>query len=167
MDTFPSYEENPMDGSKAQVPPTPARTPTHQPSTNQKSFPIPAPRSTAPRQMSSHQFWAAEPELGHFFRCSIFVHLYPTHTKTIDSRTVITCKLCTSLLFLNLYPQIASNMYIVFIREKLFMSYFRSWVLTTNAEKIYATNYIVLQYHHQTHIHHAIPCRPKFPNINV
>ena len=38
-----------------------------------------------------------------FFRCSIFVHLYPTHTKTIDSRTVITCKLCTSLLFLNLY----------------------------------------------------------------
>ena len=126
MDTFPSYEENPMDGSKAQVPPTPARTPTHQPSTNQKSFPIPAPRSTAPRQMSSHQFWAAEPELGHFFRCSIFVHLYPTHTKTIDSRTVITCILCTSLLFLNLYPQIASNMYIVFIREKLFMSYFVS-----------------------------------------
>jgi len=56
MDTFPSYEENPMDGSKAQVPPTPARTPTHQPSTSQKSFPIPAPRSTAPRQMSSHQF---------------------------------------------------------------------------------------------------------------
>ena len=161
MDTFPSYEENPMDGSKAQVPPTPARTPTHQPTTNQKSFPIPAPRSTAPRQMSSHQFWAAEPELGHFFSMfHIRSFISHTHTKTIDSRTVITCKLCTSLLFLNLYPQIASNMYIVFIREKLFMSYFRSWVLTTNAEKIYATNYIVLQYHHQhtyTTLFHVAP----------
>merc|ERR1712193_227390 len=50
LDTFPSYEEHPMDGSKAQVPPTPARTPTHHPTASTKpSFPVPAPRSTAPR----------------------------------------------------------------------------------------------------------------------
>ena len=57
MDHFPSYEHEPLDGSTPIVPPTEPRarsvTPTHNARQPSSRRPVPAPRTSAPRNLAS------------------------------------------------------------------------------------------------------------------